>query len=392
QIHARLGARDDIRLLTIDEARRKDAPERKRLINSADIVFLCLPDDAAREAVALVENENTRVIDASTAHRISPGWDYGFPELSGAHRAAIAKSTRVANPGCHATGFLAIVYPLIALGILPVDYPLTCFSLTGYSGGGKKMIAEYEAAKTPDMSAPGIYALAQDHKHLPEMTHIAGLPAPPIFCPVVDDYYAGIAVTVPLHARLLTFQPPAFQPPASLSAPPPPSESGALRGDGRGLRWPRWKAGFQQKDGIILKSDNIQKHLASPKAPLSEGGGGAVGDAGGWTRGGGAESDAGGWTRGGRATGGAGAWNANSLRAALAEYYAGARFISVAGEHSSPLHSNYGVGTNNLEITVSGAEDRITVTSRFDNLGKGASGAAVQNMNIMLGLDEGTGL
>ncbi|MDR1329136.1 MAG: N-acetyl-gamma-glutamyl-phosphate reductase [Oscillospiraceae bacterium] len=291
QIHSRLAGRGDIELLAIAEARRKDASERKKLINSADIVFLCLPDDAAREAVALVENENTRVIDASTAHRVAPGWDYGFPELSGAHRAAIAKSKRVTNPGCHATGFLAIVYPLVALGILPRDYPLTCFSLTGYSGGGKKMIAEYETAKTPDMSAPGIYALTQNHKHLPEMTHIAGLPAPPIFCPVVDDYYAGIAVTVPLHARLLRS-----------------------------------------------------------------------------------------------------AQSASELHAALAEYYAGARFISVAGEHSSPLHSNYGVGTNNLEITVSGAEDRVTVTSRFDNLGKGASGAAVQNMNIMLGLDEGAGL
>ncbi|MDR1589766.1 MAG: N-acetyl-gamma-glutamyl-phosphate reductase [Oscillospiraceae bacterium] len=292
QIRDRLGPRRDIELLEIADSQRKNVSERKSLINSADIVFLCLPDDAAREAVALIENPDTRVIDASTAHRVCDGWDYGFPELSDARRAAIAVSRRVANPGCHATGFLAIVYPLIALGILPRDYPLACFSLTGYSGGGKKMIARYETEKTPELSHPGIYALAQDHKHLPEMTHIAGLARAPVFSPVIDDYYSGMAVTVALHADLL---------------------------------------------------------------------------------------DA--------------AKSAEEIRAALAEHYAGARFVSVAEDPGEgTLYSGFGVGTNALEITAAGSDGRIAVTARFDNLGKGASGAAVQNMNLMLGIDEGTGL
>jgi N-acetyl-gamma-glutamyl-phosphate reductase len=292
QIHSRLERRDDIDLLSIDGALRKDASERRRLINAADIVFLCLPDGAAREAVALIENPATRVIDASTAHRVSPGWDYGFPELSAGRRAAIAASRRVANPGCHATGFLSVVYPLVSLGILPRDYPLACFSLTGYSGGGKKMIARYETAKTPEMSYPGIYALGQDHKHLPEMTFVAGLEREPIFCPVVDDYHSGMAVIVALCADML----------------------------------------------VSAKS-------------------------------------------------------AEAVRAALAEHYAGARFVSVAeGGGEGTLYPNFGVGTNDLEITVSGGGGRVTAAARFDNLGKGASGAAVQNMNIMLGMDEARGL
>jgi N-acetyl-gamma-glutamyl-phosphate reductase len=292
QIGARLARRDDIELLSIDEARRKDASERRKLINAADVVFLCLPDDAAREAVALAENPDTRVIDASTAHRVSPGWDYGFPELSAGHRAAVAASRRVANPGCHATGFLSIVYPLVSLGILPRDCPLMCFSLTGYSGGGKKMIARYETAKTPELSYPGIYALGQNHKHLPEMTVVAELEREPVFCPVVGDFYSGMAATVALHADML-----------------------------------------------------------------------------------------------------AAAKSAEAVRAALADYYAGARFVSVAeNPGEGTLYADFGVGTNSLEITVAGGGGRVTATARFDNLGKGASGAAVQNMNIMLGMDEGAGL
>lgn len=293
QIYDRLGRRDDIELLLIDDALRKDVNERKKLINSADIVFLCLPDDAAREAVSLVESENVRIIDASTAHRTAPDWDYGFPELSREHRSAIAASKRVANPGCHASGFISVVYPLVKLGIMPADYPVTCFSLTGYSGGGKKMIAQYEAdGRAPELSMPGIYGTNLSHKHLPEMTVIPGLSGSPVFLPVVDDYFKGMAVTVMLHAPL-------------------------LRG-------------------------NV---------------------------------------------------NASIVRDALADYYKDEHFVSVAdGLGSGTLYADYGIGTNNMLLTVCGNDDRISITSRFDNLGKGASGAAVQNMNIMLGLPEAVGL
>ena len=292
QIYERLGERDDIELLLIDEDKRKDTAERKRLINAADIVFLCLPDDAAREAVTLIENDKTRVIDASTAHRTNPGWAYGLPELSDGQRAMIKASKRVANPGCHATGFIAAVYPLIKLGILPEDYPLTCFSLTGYSGGGKKMIADYEGNKTEPMSAPGIYGLTLRHKHLPEMTAVTGLKRPPVFCPIVDDYYKGMATSVTLHNDML-----------------------------------------------------------------------------------------------------AGGQTADSIKTALEQYYAGQRFVTVAPElGGATLHANWGAGTNDLEITVSGSDEMTVLTARFDNLGKGASGAAVQNMNIMLGISEEKGL
>jgi len=292
QIYEHLGARDDIELLLIADEVRKDTAERRRLINAADIVFLCLPDDAAREAVTLVENDTTRIIDASTAHRTSPAWDYGFPELSAERRRAIAKSKRVANPGCHATGFVASVYPLVQLGILPADYPLTCFSLTGYSGGGKKMIADYEGENASSFATPGIYGVTQNHKHLPEMTAIPSLVREPVFCPIVDDYYAGMATTITLHSDLLA-------------------------------------------------------------KPMS----------------------------------------AESIRAALADYYGDARFVKVAAELAcATMYTNFGVGTNDLLITVGGNEHRVTITSQFDNLGKGASGAAVQNMNIMLGVSEDTGL
>ncbi|MEL4106067.1 N-acetyl-gamma-glutamyl-phosphate reductase [Oscillospiraceae bacterium WX1] len=292
QIYDRLAHRQDIDLLAIDPNKRKDTTARKKLLNEADLVILCLPDDAAIEAVALIENSKTRVIDASTAHRTSKGWAYGFPELTAAQRETIRNAKRVANPGCHAIGFVSLVYPLVTLGILPKDYPLTSFSLTGYSGGGKKMIAQYETEKTADLFAPRLYGLNLRHKHFKEMTGITGLTRPPIFCPVVDDYYKGMATTIMLHNDLLA-----------------------------------------------------SKQTAS------------------------------------------------SIREAIAAYYAGERFVTVAPELGSGyLAANWGAGTNNLEITVSGTDGETILTARFDNLGKGASGSAVQNMNLMLGFPEETGL
>lgn len=292
QIYDRLGSRKDLELLLIDESKRKDVNERRKLINAADIVFLCLPDAAAIEAVSLIDHKNIRVIDASTAHRTNSNWVYGFPEMSDEQRGKVKTAKRVANPGCHATGFVSIAYPLIKMGILPMDCPLTCFSLTGYSGGGKKMIAAYETEKTPDMYAPRLYGLNLLHKHLPEMVAISGMKRAPVFCPIVDDYYKGMATTVTLYND-------------ALWGSPTPQE----------------------------------------------------------------------------------------IRERLATYYTGEHFITVAPfTDSGLLESNWGVGTNNLEITVCGNDDQTMITSRFDNLGKGASGAAVQNMNIMLGLPEETGL
>ena len=294
QICDRLARREDLQLLVIEEEKRKDTAERKRLMNEADIVFLCLPDDAAREAVGLVENPDTRIIDASTAHRVAPGWDYGFPELGKERRAAIAASKWVANPGCHATGFLSVCAPLVTLGILPKDYPVTCYSLTGYSGGGKKRIAEYEAAeKGEDLYSPRIYGLSLQHKHLPEMYQLSGLTFAPVFNPVLDDYYKGMATTILLQNRLLRGTP-----------------------------------------------------------------------------------------------------SAADLREALAEFYAGQALIKVVpfGENDAMLAANKLQGLDTLEITVCGNGEQTMITSRFDNLGKGASGAAVQNMNLMLGIEETTGL
>ena len=288
QIYDRLANRTDIELLLIDEDKRKDTEERRRLINEADLVFLCLPDKAAIEAVSLIENPNTRVIDASTAHRTNPDWDYGFPELSAEHREAIVKSKRVANPGCHASGFVSIVYPLVKAGVLPKDYALTCFSLTGYSGGGKKMIAEYEAEdKANELYAPRIYGLSLNHKHIPEMTAVTGLEKKPIFCPIVDDYYCGMATSIPIQ-------------------------------------------GIDSK--LIL--DTLKKH------------------------------------------------------------YEGQQFVKVTPQicDSGMLEANYNVGTNMMEITVCGNGNETLVVSRFDNLGKGASGSAVENMNLMLGFEPGAGL
>ena len=294
QIYDRLSAREDIELILIPEEKRKDTAERKKYLNAADIVFLCLPDAAAVEAVALIDNPHTRVIDASTAHRTAQGWDYGFAELSPELRAAIAGSSRVANPGCHASGFIAGVYPLRKYGLLPADYPLTCFSLTGYSGGGKKMIAEYEApARDGKLSSPRIYGLPLRHKHLPEMQKVCSLLRPPVFCPIVDDYYKGMATSVTLHTALLPGQPTAEQ-----------------------------------------------------------------------------------------------------LRDVLASHYADSALVSVApfGGDEKMIAANTLSGSDRMRILVTGHEDQALICTLFDNLGKGASGAAVQNMNLMLGFAETTGL
>lgn len=297
RIHERLDNRDDIELLTIAPELRKDPAERSRLINSSDITFLCLPDSAAREAVALVTNPNTRIIDASTAHRTEAGWAYGFPELSAKHREAIRTGKRIANPGCHASGFISLVYPLIAGGILPADYPVASFSLTGYSGGGKKMIAQYEASdRDAELDAPREYGLSQQHKHLKEMRLITGLSRAPLFTPIVSDYYSGMVVNVPLYTDLLN----------------------------------------------------------TTQTP-------------------------------------------ESLQAFFADYYANEPFVKVMplGAESAMsgfLSGNHLSGYDGMQIYITGNENRIQLSSVFDNLGKGASGAAIQCFNIMTGCDETKGL
>ena len=288
QIYERLGKRDDVELLLIDEDKRKDTEERRKFLNAADIVFLCLPDAAAKEAVTLIENDHTRVIDASTAHRTDPDWDYGFAELSKAHRAAIAGSRRVANPGCHASGFISSVYPLVARGVVPEDFAFTCSSLTGYSGGGKKMIAEYEDAERDSRhDSERIYGLNLHHTHLPEMEYVCGLMHAPVFVPIVGDFYKGMATTVMLPG--------------------------------------------------------VDAHI---------------------------------------------------VHDTLAEHYANQNFVTVAptGGDENVIYANTMAGRDSLRLIVCGHEEQTIVTALFDNLGKGASGAAVQNMNIMLGLEETTGL
>lgn len=291
----RLSKRDDIELLTISEELRKDKDERRRLINMSDITFLCLPDDASRESVSLCANDNTVIIDTSTAHRTNPDWAYGFAELSDEHRAKIASSKRIAVPGCHASGFISIVYPLIASGIMPKDYPCVCHSLTGYSGGGKKMINDYENEKTNDLFAPRQYGLTQNHKHLKEMKAITGLDDFPIFTPIVDDYYSGMATTVPLFTKML----------------------------------------------------NVK--------------------------------------------------SLDELYSMFSEYYKDSQFIEVLPLHGgdtpvSMISANEKSGKDSMKIFISGNDERIFITSVFDNLGKGASGAAVQCMNIAMGIDEATSL
>ena len=290
RIYERLSARKDLTLVVLSEELRKDACARQDALNSADIAFLCLPDAAAIEAVALIENENTAVIDTSTAHRTSPGWVYGFPELDGM-RSKIAASRRIANPGCHASGFIALVAPLVGEGVIPAEALLSCFSLTGYSGGGKKMIAEYEDAnRDPLLKAPRQYGLSQQHKHLKEMAAVCGLSAAPAFCPIVADFYSGMEVTVPLFASGI-------------------------------------------KGGI---EDIREIYRSKYSGPIM-------------------------------------------------------KFAENAGESGFMSAAAFS-GNDGMEISVSGNEERILLTARFDNLGKGASGAAIQNMNILLGLEETTGL
>jgi len=297
RIHDRLKARKDVELISISEKLRKDLSARAERINNSDITFLCLPDAAAVEAVAAVVNPAVKVIDASTAHRTAEGWVYGFPELDGSFRTAIQKGKRVAVPGCHASGFAAIVYPLVKLGIIGKDYPITAFSLTGYSGGGKKMIAEYENYDRSELfDSPRQYGLTQAHKHLPEMQKVTGLDIAPIFCPIVADYYSGMEVTVPIVSKLI--------------------------------------GGLTAKD----------------------------------------------------------------IHAELSNYYAGQKLVKVmsfggADEGTNNfLPSNLMSGDDGMRIFVGGNDDRIIVSAVFDNLGKGASGAAIQCMNIMCGIDEAEGL
>ncbi len=298
RIHERFAGRDDIEILPAAPELRKDVQERKRLINSADIVFLCLPDAAARESAGLVEKETVRVIDASTAHRTQEGWAYGFPELSSKHKEAVRSGKRVAVPGCHATGFISLVYPLTSRKILPEDYPFSAFSLTGYSGGGKKMIAQYEGeGRRKELDAPREYALSQNHKHLKEMKKIAGLAREPLFSPIVADYYSGMAVSVPVYGEFLKGC----------------REPGELR---------EFYEGFYQGQKLI-------KVMEAGAEEKLEGG-------------------------------------------------------MMAGNGCS--------GWDGLKIYVTGNGDRMVLTAQFDNLGKGASGAAVQCLNLMLGCEEDKGL
>lgn len=292
RIYDRLKEREDLDLILLPEEARKDPQRRKMALNAADIAFLCLPDAAAQEAVAMIENPETVVIDTSTAHRTAPGWVYGFPEIGGRYE-EIPNAKRIANPGCHASGFIALVAPLVEAGALKPDTKLSAFSLTGYSGGGKSMIAQYESEnRDPLFDAPRLYGLTQNHKHLPEMSAVAGLRASPVFCPVVAPYYAGMEVIVPLFRDQI-----------------PCDIKGLARiyngyyGTGRGL--------------VSFRENNDESGFLS------------------------------------------------------------------AGGFS---------GRDDMEISVFGNAERILLISRFDNLGKGASGAAIQNMNLVLGVSETKGL
>ncbi len=291
RIYERLGERKEIELIKLSEDLRKDASARKEAINASDISFLCLPDDAAREAVSMVENKNTVIIDTSTAHRTNPAWTYGFPELSAERAEALCTSKRIAVPGCHASGFIALVYPLVAAGVLDKSALLSCFSVTGYSGGGKKMIAEYEGdGRAVLLDAPRQYGIGQLHKHLPEMTAVCGLENSPLFSPVVADFYSGMCVTVPLFKSMI-------------------------------------------KGGIDDIKEIYKSTYTGPIVKYTEdfGEGGFV--------------------------------SANALS-----------------------------GKDGMELSVCGNADRILLVSRYDNLGKGASGAAVQCMNTVMGVDVTTGL
>ena len=290
RIRERLATREDIEIIALTEELRKDTEARREALNSADIAFLCLPDAAAIEAVSLIDNGNTAVIDTSTAHRTNPAWEYGFPELHG-RRERIATSKRIANPGCHASGFVALVEPLVKAGVLAPDTALSCTSLTGYSGGGKKMIAEYEnEERDPLLSAPRLYGLLQTHKHLPEMAKICGLEKDPVFCPIVAPFYSGMEVMIPLLAS-------------------------DVKGGVEAVKT-LYRSYYQ--NGLVSYVENADESGFLSAAALS--------------------------------------------------------------------------GRDDMQITVTGNADRILLVARFDNLGKGASGAAIQNMNILLGVDETTGL
>lgn len=299
QINEYLAKRSDIELLKIDSDKRKDLAERKRLINASDVTFLCLPDDAAKESVSLVDNPNTCIIDASTAHRVNPDWTFGLPELAKDQRAKIKASKRIANPGCHATAFILALRPLVAAGLLPADTQIAANSITGYSGGGKKMIADYEAASASptQLKAPRSYALGLSHKHLPEMQAYTGLTVAPIFQPIVGPFYKGLAVTAYLHPQQFT-------------------------------------------------------RKASPA----------------------------------------------DVQKILADYYAGEAFIRVApfdlevSTEGGFFNVEANNDTNRVDLFVFGNEERMLVVGRLDNLGKGASGAAVQAMNVHLGVEESLGL
>ena len=298
KIFERFANRTDLEILTIDEEKRKDPVEKAKLINASDYTFLCLPDAAAVESAQLCTNPKTVIIDASTAHRVNPAWAYGFPELDKNKRKKIQNSNRIANPGCYASGSIAILFPLVKSGIMQKDYPVCIHAVSGYSGAGKKAIAMYEAAdRNPELDSPRLYALTQAHKHLPEIKIISGLDFEPVFNPYVCDYYQGMTVTVGLHARLL--------------------------------------------------AKKVTAHDV---------------------------------------------WEM------FANHYEGSRFVQVAGfmgEGVLPeqfIPANSVNGTNNMQVFVYGNDDRICITTRFDNLGKGASGAAIQCMNIRMGLDEGLGL
>lgn len=292
RIKDRLLKRDDIELLIIDEDKRKDTNEIKKFINESDITFLCLPDDAAIEAVSLLNNDNkrTKIIDASTAHRTNPKWAYGFPELSGEFKRRIETNQLIANPGCYASGFNSIVFPLVAKGVISDDYPLTCFAVSGYSGAGNKAIAQYEDPnRDVELDSPRQYALTQNHKHLKEMAAISGLSQLPIFSPMICNYKCGMVVSIPLFTKMMNKK-----------------------------------------------------------------------------------------------------YSLKNIRDILAEHYDRQKAVKVrpAGFTENMIGANNFYGRDDMEIEVNGNDDRIVITSRFDNLGKGASGAAIQCMNLSLGIDE----
>ena len=294
KIFKRFENRNDIELLLIDSDKRKDTKERARLINESDITFLCLPDAASIEAVSLVENDNTKIIDTSTAHRTLSDWAYGFAELSREHREKIENSNRIAVPGCYASGFNSIVYPLVHSGFIDKDYDIVCYALSGYTGAGKKGIAQYEnSSRDAELDSPRLYALTQEHKHLKEMKAVSGLSKKPIFSPIICDYPQGMVVSVPLY------------------------------------------------------TDRMSKK-----------------------------------------------YTIQDIYEMFAEHYGNSDIVKVRrpGYTQGMIGSNQFANRDDMEIEINGNEDRILITSRFDNLGKGASGAAIQCMNIAMGIDEKTGL